>query len=70
MVDNVRENGYTVFSFEDTPELRETISKYYRSECTVDPAAYGMMLRQLKGVMHSLSTQNHENNNNEQKGTN
>ena len=65
LVDNTRENGYTVFSFEDTPVLKQEISKYYRSQCTVDPASYGMMLRQLKGVMHnSISTQNHENNNN------
>lgn len=66
LVDNVRENGHTVFSFEETPELKKTISQFYMSQCTVDPAAYGMMLRQLKGVMHnSVSTQNQENNNNE-----
>lgn len=69
LVDNDRKNGYTIFSFEETPELKKTISQYYMSQCTVDPAAYGMMLRQLKGVMHSsVSTQNQENNNNEQKG--
>jgi hypothetical protein len=71
LVDHNREQGFTVFSFQDTPELQRTISSYYLSKLLVDPSVYGLTLRQLKGVMHnspSVSTQNHENNNNEQKG--
>lgn len=68
LVDHNRENGYTVFSFQDTPELQKTISRYYLSQILVDPSVYGLTLRQLKGLMHnnsSVSIQNHENNNNE-----
>ena len=67
LVDHNRESGYTVFSFKDTPELQKTISSYYLSQILVDPSVYGLTLRQLKGIMHnsSVSTQNHENNNNE-----
>jgi hypothetical protein len=68
LIESVRENGFTLFSFQDSPELQQIVTKYYKSEATVDPAVYGMTLRQLKGVMHnSVSTQNHENNNNERK---
>jgi hypothetical protein len=68
LIDTDRENGYTVFTFEDNAALRALISNYYRSQTTVDPVLFSQTLRQLKGVMHSLvSTQNHENNNNERK---
>ena len=69
LVDQNRDNGYTIFSFEDSPQLQQSISHYYLGQLSVDASAYGMTLRQLKGVMHnSVSTQNHENNYNEQKG--
>lgn len=68
LVDHNRELGFTVFSFQDTPELQKTIRSFYLGEITVDPSVYGLTLRQLKGVMHnSVSMQNHENNNNEGK---
>jgi hypothetical protein len=74
LIDNVRESGFTVFSFQDNPELQQIVSKYYKSEATIDPAVYGMTLRQLKGVMHnSVSIQNQVNNNefnNNTKGSN
>lgn len=61
-----RANGYTVFSFEDNEKLRKAISDYYLGKVRVDPAVYGLTLRQLKGIMHtSTSTQNQGQNNNE-----
>ena len=74
LIENNREQGFTVFSFQDSPELQQIVKKYYRSETTVDPVFYGMILRQLKGVIHnsSVSTQNQVNNNesnNNTKGT-
>ena len=69
LVDQNRDNGYTIFSFEDSPELQQSISQYYLGQLSVIASANAAMLRQLKGVMHnSISTQNQENNNNEQKG--
>lgn len=60
LVDLNRENGYTVFSFQETPELQRSISQYYLGQLSVDASEYGLTLRQLKGVMHnSVSTQNH-----------
>lgn len=65
--DHNRDQGFTVFSFQDSPGLQKTISDYYLGKILVDPSVYGLTLRQLKGLMHntSVSTQNHENNNNE-----
>ena len=69
LVDQNRDNGYTIFSFEDCPQLQQSISQYYLGQLSVIASANAAMLRQLKGVMHnSISTQNQENNNNEQKG--
>jgi len=72
--DSIREHGYTVFFFQDSPELQKTVRQFYLSETTVDPVVYGMTLRQLKGVMHnSVSIQNQGNYNefrNKQQGTN
>jgi len=74
LVDQNRENGFTVFTFEETDKLRKTISDYYLGKLRVDPSQYGLTIRQLKGLMHnpSVSTQNegidHESTN--KKGTN
>ena len=71
LIDQTRENGFTVFSFQDSPELQKTISNYYLGKVFVEVSAYGVILRQLKGIMHnsSVSTQNHENNNNGRNST-
>ena len=74
LVDQNRENGFTVFSFEDTENLRKVISDYYLGKLKVDPSVYGLTLRQLKGLMHNsslVSTQTMVNNNefNYKKGT-
>jgi hypothetical protein len=62
--DSIREHGFTVFYFQDNPELQRTVKQFYKSETTIDPVVYGMTLRQLKGVMHnSASTQNQVFNN-------
>lgn len=59
LLDNKREQGFTEFIFEHCPELKEQVSKYYRSQTSVDPCQYGQILRQLKGTMHSsVSTNN------------
>ncbi|MCE1187612.1 MAG: DUF5659 domain-containing protein [Ignavibacteria bacterium] len=66
LVDQNRENGFTVFSFEDTNKLRKTISEYYLGKLRVDPSVYGLTLRQLKGLMHNgalVSTQTMVTNN-------
>lgn len=67
LIEHNRESGFTVFSFQDTPELQKTISSYYLGKIFLEVSSYGMILRQLKGIIHnsSVSTQNHGNNNNE-----
>jgi hypothetical protein len=68
LLDSERENGFTTFSFQDSPELKQIVTKYYKSEAAVDPMVYGMTLRQLKGVMHnSVSTHNQVTNNGKDK---
>lgn len=71
--DSVRQHGFTVFYFQDSPELQRTVKQFYKSEASVNPIIYGMTLRQLKGVIHnSASTQNQGNYNefsNKQQGT-
>lgn len=64
-LDMEREQGYTVFRFEDNQQTQALTSQYYLSKTLVDPAAYGLTIRQLKGAMHntSISTQNQLNNN-------
>jgi hypothetical protein len=67
LLENEREDGFTTFTFNDSPKLKKIVKEYYRSESTVDPAIYGQILRQLKGVMHnSVSTQNPTNLNEKQ----
>jgi hypothetical protein len=69
LVDQSRDSGFTVFSFEDTAKLRKTISDYYLGKLRVDPSIYGLTLRQLKGLMYngsSVSTQTMVTNNEQQ----
>ena len=62
--DSQRTQGFTIFYFQESPELKRTVSQFYNSKALIDPIIYGMTLRQLKGVIHnSASTQNQFNNN-------
>jgi len=64
LLDSKRDQGFTLFQFEESPKLKQTVNLFYKSEASVDPIIYGMILRQLKGVIHNLaSTQNQLNNN-------
>lgn len=65
MTDYDRQQGFSIFTFQNTPKLQDEIKKYYKSETVIDPLMYGQILRQLKGVMHteSVSIQNQTTNN-------
>ena len=74
LADHRRSQGFTLFYFEETEDLKQLIKKYYSLAATVEPVQYSNALRALKGVIHSLSTSTSDqgiNNNgfsNKQKG--
>jgi len=42
LIDQNRESGFTVFSFEDTEKLRKVISDYYLGKLKVVTSVYGL----------------------------
>lgn len=50
LVDHNRESGYTVFSFQDTPELQKTISRYYLSQILVQDQVNNDEFNNTKGA--------------------
>ena len=67
LADHRRSQGFTLFFFEETDELKQLVKKYYSLATTVEPVQYSNALRALKGVIHSdvvlTSTSNQEINN-------
>ncbi len=69
LADHRRSQGFTLFFFEETDELKRLVNKYYSLATTVEPVQYSNALRALKGIIHSLSTSTSDqglNNNVEQ----
>ena len=56
LVDHRRSQGFTLFFFEETDQLKQLVNKYYSLATTVEPVHYSNALRALKGIIHTLST--------------
>jgi hypothetical protein len=57
VLETARVDGRTVFDFQDNPEIRNLIQKYYSLTALVNPVAYGNAIRNLKSVIHAQSNQ-------------
>ncbi len=53
LLDNIVEDGVTIFVFEKNNELKKLIGNYYSLKSKVEPMAYGQAIRTLKSVIHA-----------------
>jgi len=53
LLDNIVEDGITIFVFEKNYELKKLIGNYYSLKSRVEPMAYGQAIRTLKSVIHA-----------------
>ena len=66
LIDKERDQGFTLFFFRETDELKKLIAAYYSMKTTIEPVKYSNALRALKGAIHSLaSTASNRGQNNE-----
>ena len=45
--------GLTIFEFEETPKLTDSITSYYGFTALVNPIALGNSMRTLKSIIHA-----------------
>jgi hypothetical protein len=48
-----KQQGITIFEFEDSPVIQEEQKKYYDMKASVNPMTYGNSLKNLKSIIHS-----------------
>jgi len=53
LLDNIVEDGVTIFVFEKNDEIKKLIGNYYSLKSRVEPMAYGQAIRTLKSVIHA-----------------
>jgi len=53
LLDNIVEDGVTIFVFEKNDEIKKLIGNYYSLRSRVEPMAYGQAIRTLKSVIHA-----------------
>lgn len=53
LIDNIVDDGITVFVFEKNDEVKRLIGNYYSLKSKVEPLAYGQAIRTLKSVIHA-----------------
>ena len=53
LANHKREDGITLFEFDDTKELDDNVSEYYSLTASVNPVSYGNSIRTLKTILHS-----------------
>ncbi len=56
LLDNIVEDGVTIFVFEKNDEINKLIGNYYSLRSRVEPMAYGQAIRTLKSVIHASKT--------------
>jgi len=49
------ENGNTIFYFEDTPELRQTVQDYFYDRITISPHQFQMAVKTAKSILYAQS---------------
>jgi hypothetical protein len=49
---HVKREGLTVFIFEETPTLTDSVRRYYGFQATVNPISHGNAMRTLKSIIH------------------
>lgn len=49
------ERGRTIFHFEDTPELKVALKKYYTGSALVSPSTFIESFKSLRSLAYSLS---------------
>lgn len=51
--DHQIEDGKTIFFFEDTPELRQTVQNYFYDQLTVTPHQFQMAIKTAKSIIYA-----------------
>lgn len=49
---HVKQDGLTIFCFEDTPTLQDAVRRYYGFQAQVNPLTHGNAMRTLKSIIH------------------
>jgi hypothetical protein len=49
---HIKSEGLTIFAFEETPALSESIRRYYDFRAQVNPITLGNAMRSLKSIIH------------------
>ena len=50
---HIKNAGLTVFKFDETPQLNNSVANYYGFTATVNPILHGNAMRTLKSIIHS-----------------
>ena len=69
VIDYERQRNITQFQFEKTSELLTLVQEYFSDRVTVSPVRYGNAIKNLKSLIHSISTTtNNDNSTNHKSG--
>lgn len=49
--DHEKEDGKTIFFFADTPDLRETVQRYFHDSISVTPFQYQIAIKKAKSII-------------------
>lgn len=49
--DHEKEDGKTIFFFADTPDLRETVQRYFHDNISVTPFQYQIAIKKAKSII-------------------
>jgi hypothetical protein len=66
VVDYERQRNITQFQFEKTSELLTLVQEYFSDRVTVSPVRYGNAIKNLKSLIHSISTTTNNDNQSQQ----
>jgi hypothetical protein len=59
-----RENGITIFKFENSDSIQDALDQYYSLGGSINPALYVSAIKNLKNIIHNNSNYNSKPYNN------
>ena len=51
--DYEKDDGKTIFFFADTPELRETVQRYFHDDISLSPFQFQLSVKQAKSIIYA-----------------